>query len=554
MRLVVLLLAVGAALCGLPHEARTQDLSLVASVDRAQIRENESFTYVVRADGAARGEPDVSVLERDFDVLQRASSSRAQLLNGQTSQVTEWTFQLMPRGTGRFTLPGLRVGDAMTNAVEIEVLPALAAGDAPADIFMEVSTEPETAYVQSQVVYTLRLFVGVSTGRATLTPPEVTGGEAIVERLGEDRQYQASRGGRDFIVRERRYAIFPQQAGRLAIGPVTFEAMVIPNRGFSRVQRFRSETVEIDVQPAVPPPSSMPNAVWLPAARLELSERWSDEGLLAVGVPRTRTLVVEADGLLDTQLPELRLETRDGIRQYADQPELDREVTDRGLRARRTERYAVLATTPGDIELPGIELPWFNVVSGRWEVARLEPQTLSVLPSAEPPPSAPGTPAEESRPSAVDAVPAGPGLWPLLSAFLAAGWLATLGLWWRSVHGGRAPRRRVRPAPAPHTNERRLRKRIRAACETDDAGEARRLLLEWAELKFAPDPPRSLGALAARLPADVGRDVLDLEAHLYGAAGGRWSGERLAAAVGTLDAVARGAAAPKAETLSPLYR
>src|SRR5690606_19110454 len=128
-----------------------------------------------------------------------------------------------------------------------------------------------------------------------------------------------------------------------------------------------SGSVEIDVQGAVQPPASMPNAIWLPAARLELSERWSDDGELAVGVPRTRTLVVEADGLLDTQLPELRLSPRDGIRQYADQPELEREVTDRGLRARRTERYAVLATLPGEVELPGLELPWFNVVTQRWE-------------------------------------------------------------------------------------------------------------------------------------------------------------------------------------------
>ena len=137
----------------------------------------------------------------------------------------------------------------------------------------------------------------MSTGRATLTAPETTGVEAIVEKLGEDSQYQTTRGGRDFVVRERRYAVFPQQAGTLTIGPVTFEAMVIPDRGFSRVQRFRSDVLELAVQPAVAPPAALAGAAWLPAQRVTLTEQWSEPGdELAVGIPRTRTIVVEGAG------------------------------------------------------------------------------------------------------------------------------------------------------------------------------------------------------------------------------------------------------------------
>ena len=69
---------------------------------------------------------------------------------------------------------------------------------AAADIFMELTAEPDVVYAQSQVLFTLRLYIGVSTGRATLTAPETTGVEAIVEKLGEDSQYQTTRGGRDF--------------------------------------------------------------------------------------------------------------------------------------------------------------------------------------------------------------------------------------------------------------------------------------------------------------------------------------------------------------------
>src|SRR4029079_9297775 len=100
--------------------------------------------------------------------------------------------------------------------------------------------QPSTAYAQSQVVGTLRLFIGVSTGRATLTQPEITGREEISEKLGDECQCSVDRGGRAFVVRERRYAIFPRQAGRLTVGPATFGAVVIPGRGFRRGCGFRS--------------------------------------------------------------------------------------------------------------------------------------------------------------------------------------------------------------------------------------------------------------------------------------------------------------------------
>ena len=45
-----------------------------ASVDRPVVRDNESFTYVVRAEGSVRGDPEDAPLEAQFDILQRSSS------------------------------------------------------------------------------------------------------------------------------------------------------------------------------------------------------------------------------------------------------------------------------------------------------------------------------------------------------------------------------------------------------------------------------------------------------------------------------------------------
>jgi hypothetical protein len=546
-------IAVFALLAGAPSLHAQEPVQ--ATVDRTTVRINESFTFVLRAEGAIRGEPETAPLAAQFDILNSMSSRRIGIVNARAAEVNEWQFQLMPKSAGDFTIPPLRIGDRQSNAIDVRVLAPEPNSAAAADIFMELTADPEVVYAQSQVLFTLRLYVGVSTGRATLTAPETTGVEAIVEKLGEDSNYQTTRGGRTFNVRERRYAIFPQAAGALTIGPVTYEAMVIPDRGFSRVQRFRSDVLELEVQPAVAPPPALAGAAWLPAKQVTLTEEWSEpDSELAVGIPRTRTIVVEGLGLLETQLPDVPLETQPGIRQYADRPELVREVTEQGLRSRRSLSYAVIAQTPGEVTLAGVELPWWNVAAQRWEVAELPARVLRVSAAADAAASVPAA-AEPAAAGAAPAVASERSYWPWVSGGLAAAWLLTVALWWRSraseprpAPTGAAPKADLKPAL------RRILRDLGSACAVGDPAAARDALLLYAEARFAPAAPRSLGALAALLPDPIARDVLALEAHLYGAAAGAWRGDGLKAMLGDLESAA---AAPKpgpAEPLLPLYR
>ena len=533
--------------------AQAQDPLVRASVDRATVRANESFTYTIVAEGNGRDDPDTSAIEQQFDVLSRTSRTRIEIVNTRRRQVVEWDYELFPPGPGSFVLPPVTVAGASSNAVEIEILPAPVSDEVLADVFIEVDAQPSTPYVQSQVLYTLRLFVGVNTGRATLTAPRVSGGEAIVERLGEDRQYQTTRSGRSFSVRERRYAIFPQETGPLTVGPATFEAMVVPSRGFSRVQRLRSNEIELDVRPAVAPPPEFPNAVWLPARSLALTQDWVDEGgRFSPGVPRTRLLTVRADGVLETQLPELDLTPATGIRQYPDQPELDRRISEQGVQGERIERYAVIAQSSGEIEIPGEELAWWNVDEERWDVARIEPGMVTVEPGIEPVFEAPVPEQVEASAGILPETPA-TNWWPAVSAALALGWLATLAGWMRSRTSGRGATARPISAPRRGKNRHLLRK-LRAACEDNDAAAAHSLLLQWAELRFPESPPQSLGALADRLPPAVAAEIATLEASVYGAGADEWNGKGLAAALKGVDAVARESSKGQPDPLLPLYR
>ena len=72
LRRLVYVLAALVAFAAAPVHA--QDVQ--ASVDRSIVRINESFTLVLRAEGAVRGEPEVAVLAPQFDIVNVSSSRR----------------------------------------------------------------------------------------------------------------------------------------------------------------------------------------------------------------------------------------------------------------------------------------------------------------------------------------------------------------------------------------------------------------------------------------------------------------------------------------------
>jgi hypothetical protein len=190
----------------------------------------------------------------------------------------------------------------------------------------------------------------------------------------------------------------------------------------------------------------------------------------------------------------------------------------------------------------------------RWEVAELPPRVLSVSPGSEPA----AAPVEAETAAAAAPTPRvvrAEGYWPWLSAALAAAWLATLALWWRER--GRARGAAARGASTNAGSKPSLRKIFRdlnSACAVNDPSAARDALLAYADVQFAPTPPRSLGALAALLPPAVSREVLTLEAHIYGAVAGAWRGDGLKAALGELENPQQSPERATPDPLLPLYR
>jgi len=511
---------------------------VLASLDRNQVEEGSSVQLTISREGGD-GEPVVAPLKRDFEILGRSASSSYRFINGHASSSKQWVFSLMPKRSGSLTIPALQVGNAHSQPLSSTVLAAgsslpsshqpqgqgaNATSQSPTprgNLFVYATVTPRNAKVQQQIILTVRLYRAINLAQAQLSEPKVA--HAVVVALGKDRNSEQVVNGRRYLVTERKYAIFPQQRGRLTIPAIRFEgrtmsagSMFDPFNQFGRVVRKFSQPISLDIAGI---PASWHGSPWLPARKVSLHQTLST-GTHKAGEPITRTVEIRADGLTSAQIPPvLDGVLPDGLKRYPDQPLTNDAKSDSGVQGMRREKVAIIPIHGGNFMLPGVDVPWWNSATGRVEHATLPPQLIKVVGAPAVAPSTPQTAAPampSTQPSAAaTATKVESGWWPLVSGVLLLLWLTTLLLWWQARQ--RAGSRIVATSEPSGDGERSLQLRhswaqkVRKACESEDAVACVEALRQWQ--RQLPDN--------ADIPSELHGYIEELQSLVYGS-GNAW--------------------------------
>ncbi|PWB31497.1 protein BatD [Pseudomonas sp. SDI] len=524
---------------------QVQAASLHASVDRARLTAGETLELTLESGDVTQfGKPDLAPLQGQFEVRGTRQVNSLTSLDGQNEATTRWIVTLLPRQSGSLEIPALQLGEARSEPLQLQVLPAeTSSATNLAPVFIEASLDDSSVYVQAQAVLTLRIYHSVSLyDDSNLSPLQLT--EAKVEPLGESRTYEKALNGVRHGVIEMRYAIYPQQSGELSIPALAFSATTVDREAEAASGTVRSGkqvrvssaplTLQVKGRPA-DYPADQP---WLPARSLSLEEHWSPDPAQVptqIGDSLTRSVVLKAEGLSSAQLPSLPGTEVVGLRRYPDQPQLRNQINDRGLLGSREEREALVPTHSGVLELPSLEVVWWNTREDHLEHSSLPARRLQVQDNPALTADAPAnTGAVEQRP-----------LWPwqLSTLLLALTTLAGFALWWRA-RSQPAVLRAAQAGPSPRT----LLDDLKRACLANDPQATRQALDAWARQQ-----PETLADMAARfVPLS---DALDgLNGALYSETGQYWQGEDLWRAIGTIPAAELGQLATGENgSLPPLY-
>ncbi|ALI03926.1 protein BatD [Pseudomonas sp. FW306-02-F02-AA] len=500
-----------------------QAAGLVASIDRSRVNSGETVELTLESSDVTQfGKPDLSALDPLFEVRGTRQVNQPTTLGDDSHATTRWIITLLPRHNGTLVIPSLALGEYKSQPINLQVVESEKqdSADKLAPVFIETSLDQDTVYVQAQAILTLRIYHSVSLyDDSSLTPLQIP--DARVEQLGESRTYEKVINDLRHGVIERRYAIYPQHSGLLTIPAQMFSATLVetqpsqesapqgPKAG--KLIRVSSTGLNLTVKPK---PADYPaDAPWLPARSLSLSESWNPTpDHVQVGDSMTRSLTLKAEGLASSQLPPLPATETSGLRRYPDQPQLSNQPSDRGLTGIREDREALVPTRIGQIELPPVEVVWWNTLEDHLERSSLPARTLNTV----------------SNPSLMVDTPAGnvPATvalgsealwyWKLSTLILACTTLLGFGLWWRA-RWQPAILRATQTGPSPRT----LLDDLKRACQANDPQATRQALDAWARQQ-----PETLADMAARfVPLS---DALDgLNGALYSETGHYWQGEEL---------------------------
>ena len=378
---VIIFFAAALTLCA---AASSSWAELSAKANRTVLDSNETLQLRVRLDAQAfRSEPDFSPLQKDFEILSNNRQQQYSSVNGKAESYTDWNLTLMPKRTGIILIPSLTYKKQISNAVEITVRAASASGASTAGkqpIYTETLVDKSAVYIQEQIILTHRLYTSVQLRDYSLSELDIPG--AIVQRLG-DNQFQKVINGRNYLVLEVSYAIFPQSSGKLDIPVLRFGAFestsrsqfgAFASRGNRVFRDTQAKTIDIMSRPA-----HVPADEWMPSSNVELTEQWSDDlNNLSVGEPITRTIRISAQGLTGAQILPLTIAPSSQYKLYPDQPQLDQQVSSNGLLGTRTESLALVPNQAGEIILPAIEMRWWDTVNQRMQTASLPGKTVQV--------------------------------------------------------------------------------------------------------------------------------------------------------------------------------
>ncbi len=539
--------------------------SVDAWLDTNKVNIGESVQLTIKADGRVSGEPDLSPIEKDFDILGKSSSTSVNFINGSLSTSTTWYYTLSPKKKGRIVLPPIDVNGARTPELVLEVAgtSAPSADSSASDIFIETSCEPKAPFVQQQIICTVRLYAAQEITDGTLSEPQAGG--AIIRKLGRDQEFNRIRNSRRYRVIQRKYAIFPQESGRLTITSPVFSGTVVvpgsrsPNDPFStflnrdpffshalpglttntKEVRIKGKDIDITVKPR---PAAFKGRYWLPATSVSISEKWEPEnGNIHVGDPITRTVTVVAQGLTGEQLPDLSPASVHGCNVYPDTPQIKNDEHSTGITGTRIQKIAFIPQRPGTVTLPPIVLRWWNTDRGQAESVSLPGRTITVLPAsstgqsgpalhaAPSPAAAPGQASNPNEGQGLKKTPAPATsarqsdrisniyMWTTLAFALA--WLITILFLIHERYKNGSNERRIKAtgkAVGQKERIRQIKREFHQACRNNDAVRAKNALLKWAAAAYPEDPPAGLSELARRLgDSEAAQELERLNRVLY---------------------------------------
>jgi hypothetical protein len=391
----------------LPTAAAADDLRVTARVDRTVVPLGQTLTLTVTAEGTMRqvSAPSLPPLQA-FVVQSSGSSTSMSWVNGQMSSSKSWSYALVPRETGSFTIGSAEVefdGDVYrTDPIEVEVVEGDAAAPSARteqrppsgvdsggrDVFITTSVDRKRAFIDEQITLSFKFYRRVSLlERPRYGAPDLTG--FWVEDLGDQEEYYEVVDGQQYRVTEIKTGLFGAKPGTATIGPATLSyeegRSGFPFFSGGRPRTLTTRPIEVEILPL--PSEGRPADFHGAVGDFKVSARLDADTVPALS-PVTLRIRISGTGNIRT-VPAPEITEIPGFRIY--DSSTSTEITKKNNRVGgvKTYEYVLVPQASGTLTVPGVAFSYFDPSAESYGRASSGDLTLSVTPGA--PGAEPGT-------------------------------------------------------------------------------------------------------------------------------------------------------------------
>jgi hypothetical protein len=374
-----------------------------ATVSTSQVHLSESFVLnLTLKDASSKGTPDFTSLQEHFSIHSQKHLNNTTFINGKITSSITWKLALTPKIEGVLEIPSITVdtaeGPLSTQPLTLDVIkethPTSSVDTLRPNIIAKVNNP--SPYKNESFIYTALLTSKMPL--YNLQTQKLQMKDAIVEHVGEPRLEEKAIDGVLLNVVEFTYLITPLKAGSLTIPSIAVQGAVPQKRkgqseaffdndldpfgmmqGFDLLKPFSllTKEIQLDVQPAIADVNP-----WLPAKALIIEEQWLSDQALRVGEPFSRSLMIKAEGLKASLLPNLGdLQNQNSsFKIYADKPEESEQILQGILHSKRKEQFTIIPQQAGTWTLPEISIVWWDSVKKEKRSSTIPARTLQILP------------------------------------------------------------------------------------------------------------------------------------------------------------------------------
>jgi len=382
-----------------------QDFQIEATVSENKIFIGEQFNLRVEVSSSSMRDVSLPVVP-DIEGIGLLSqtpsrSSSISIINGRTTTSTTYSYGLIARETGVFTVPPVTIevdGEQyQTEPIEVEVIEKGQLSEDGRrqlpDIFLEVEVDEENPVPGQQIVASIQLFFKQGIEVTSFQPNAGWRTDGFwKEELQNIRQPQAEsvilEGIRYRTATLIRYALFPTRSGELTlsefplnVGIRTQTARNDPfgsffgSAGSQRRVTLESEPLTIDVR-NIPP---APNALSMNAVGDMDIDRVLQQDNVTVGETLELTTRISGEGNIPLiRKPEYNFP--ENLEQYT--PQESSNIERQGLTIRGEKIFTELLApqAPGQYEIPAERIAIFDPKSGNYEYVNLPALVYTVQP------------------------------------------------------------------------------------------------------------------------------------------------------------------------------